>query len=156
MVITVEQGPGELVIALPKCLSPPENYVPYTYSGNLVVMSEQISVGKGELTVGKLGRDLTIEDGQLAAKICALNMISHLKETCNGALERSARVEKQSGFVYSTQDFEAALKIINGASDLLFNTFGDKGGPASFAVCAHFLPRIAAVEVDEIFEIRKK
>ena len=151
---TVEQKLQHLGLSIPDSPLPSANYVPYTKSGNLVFISGQISIDNGNLVSGKLGQDLEIEEGQFAAKVCALNIISHLQRACNGSLERLEQVVKLGGFVNSTSDFTDAPQVINGASDLFIEIFGDRGKHARFAVCAHCLPRNAAVEVDGIFEIR--
>ena len=151
---TVEKKLQDLGLTIPDSPLPSANYVPYTKSGNLVFISGQISIDKGNLVSGKLGRDLEIEEGQLAAKVCALNIISHLHRACNGSLERLEQVIKLGGFVNSTSDFGDAPQVIDGASDLFIELFGDRGKHARFAVCAHCLPRNAAVEIDGIFKIR--
>ena len=154
MMKTVEQRLQDLGVTIPESPLPSANYIPYAKSGNLVFISGQISIDNGNLISGKLGQDLEIEEGQFAAKVCALNIISHLQRACNGSLERLEQVVKLGGFVNSTSDFTDAPQVINGASDLFIEIFGDRGKHARFAVCAHCLPRNAAVEVDGIFEIR--
>jgi len=154
MTRTVDQRLQDIGLSIPNSPLPSANYVPYTKSGNLVFISGQISINNGNLISGKLGQDLDIEEGQLAAKVCALNIISHLQKACNGSLERLEQVVKLGGFVNSTSDFADAPLVINGASDLFVEIFGDKGKHARFAVCAHCLPRNAAVEVDGVFKIR--
>ena len=151
---TVKQRLHDLGVTIPDSPLPSANYIPYAKSGNLVFISGQISIDNGNLISGKLGQDLEIEEGQFAAKVCALNIISHLQRACNGSLERLEQVVKLGGFVNSTSDFADAPQVINGASDLFIEIFGDKGKHARFAVCAQCLPRNAAVEVDGIFEIR--
>ena len=154
MMKTVKQRLHDLGVTIPDSPLPSANYIPYAKSGNLVFISGQISIDNGNLISGKLGQDLEIEEGQFAAKVCALNIISHLQRACNGSLERLEQVVKLGGFVNSTSDFADAPQVINGASDLFIEIFGDKGKHARFAVCAQCLPRNAAVEVDGIFEIR--
>lgn len=103
---------------------------------------------------GRLGEDVSTEDGYKAARVCGLNLISQVREACGGDLDRVVRVAKLGGFVTSAADFTDQPEVINGASDLMVEVFGDAGKHARFAVGAPSLPRGVAVEVDGIFEIR--
>ena len=144
----------ELGVDLPQAAAPAANYVPYTITGNLVVIAGQITIWNGEVQcVGKLGRDFEVEDGQRAARLCALNIIAQLKEACGGDLDRVVRCVRLGGFVNSTADFTDQPKVINGASDLMVEVFGDKGKHARAAISAASLPLGVAVEVDAIFEV---
>lgn len=143
----------ELGITLPEALAPQANYVPYTVSGNLVFVSGQVPKIGDEMITGKLGADTDAETGQKAARYCALNIIAQVKEACGGDLDRVTRCLKLGGFVNGTADFTDAPKIINGASDVLVDIFGDAGRHARFAVAAACLPFNVAVEIDAIFEI---
>ena len=145
----------EIGIELPQPSAPVANYVPYTVSGNLVIISVQISVwgGKPECA-GKLGRDVSIEDGQRAARICALNILAHLKTACGGDLDRVKRVLRLGGFVNCTADFTDMPQVVNGASNVMVEVFGDAGRHARSAVGVYRLPLNFAVEVDAVVEVR--
>ena len=106
-----------------------------------------------ELITGKLGADVNIETGQRAARACALNLMSHLKSACGGDLDRMMRCLKLGGFVQDTPDFTNAPMVMNGASDLMVDVFGEAGRHARFAVAVACLPFDSAVEVDAVFEI---
>jgi len=128
--------------------------VPYTVSGNLVVVSGQISVrgGKAEY-VGKLGASISVTEGQQAAKLCALNILAHLKNACGGDLDRVKRVLRVGGFVNCTPDFTDMPQVVNGASDLMVEVFGDAGKHARAAVGVASLPLGVAVEVEAMVEL---
>ncbi len=144
---------AELGITLPEGTAPQANYVPYTMSGNLVFISGQVAKLGDELITGKLGADVDVETGQRAARACALNLISHLRTACGGDLDRVTRCLKLGGFVQGTPDFTAAPVVMNGASDLMVEVFGEAGRHARFAVAVACLPLDTAVEVDAVFEI---
>ncbi|NQV47574.1 MAG: RidA family protein [Rhodospirillaceae bacterium] len=151
---TVEQRLAGLGVKLPEPAAPAANYVPYVISGNLVFVSGQITMMDGELKyVGTVGDDLSTDDGYQAARICAINLMAQVKIACGGDLERVKRVVKLGGFVNCTADFTDQPKVINGASDLIGEAFGDIGKHARFAVGAPSLPLGIAVEVDGVFEI---
>ena len=144
----------DLGIALPKAAAPVANYVPYVVSGNLVFISGQVTVGPSGLEfVGFVGKDFSVEQGQAAAKLCALNLIAQLREACGGDLDRVKRCVKLTGFVNAIPGFTQHPEVINGASDLMVQVFGDAGKHARAAVGAGSLPRNVAVEVDAVFEI---
>lgn len=144
----------ELGIILPKPSTPAANYVPFVISGNLVFISGQVPVGsEGLMYQGKVGRDVTAEDAQLAARLCALNIIAQVKAACDGDLDRVVRCVKLGGFVNGAPDFDQHPAVINGASDLIGEVFGEKGKHARFAVGAGNLPFNVAVEIDAVFEI---
>lgn len=151
---TIDSRLAELGIELPEATAPVANYVPYALSGNTVYISGQVPIlgGKFKYT-GKLGGDVSIDDGYQAARLCALNVIAQVKAACGGDLDRVVRCLKLGGFVNSTPDFGDQPKIINGASDLMVEVFEDKGRHARFAVSAASLPFNVAVEVDAVFEI---
>ena len=151
---TIDQKLSELGISLPDAPAPAANYVPYVVSGNLVFVSGQVPVGPNGLEYqGKVGRDVSAEDAQAAARLCAINIIAQVRQACDGNLDRVARCVKLGGFVNGTPDFEHHPAVINGASDLMVEVFGDKGRHARFAVGAGNLPFNVAVEIDAIFEI---
>jgi enamine deaminase RidA (YjgF/YER057c/UK114 family) len=144
----------ELGITLPEPAAAVANYVPYVVTGNLVFVSGQVTIEDGEFKYqGKVGSDFSAEQGQEAARLCALNIIAQLKDACGGNLDRVARIVKLGGFVNSTPDFKDQPKVINGASDLMVEVFGDKGKHARAAVSAGALPVGVAVEVDCVAEI---
>jgi enamine deaminase RidA (YjgF/YER057c/UK114 family) len=141
-------------IDLPEVAAPQGAYVPYITSGNLVFMAGQLPMKDGAIQVkGKLGQDVSLEDGQYAARLCGLNLIAQLKQACGGDLDRVKRVVKITGFVNATPDYDAQPKVINGVSELLAEVFGDAGQHARAAVGAGSLPLNVAVEVEGIFEI---
>ena len=143
---------AELGITLPEPMAPVANYVPFVISGNMLFISGQVSAGPDGLAQGRLGEDLTLEQGQAAAKLCAINLIAQCKAAV-GDLSRIQRVVKLGGFVNAHADFTDLPEVINGCSDLMVEVFGDKGRHARAAVASPVLPRGVAVEVDGIFEI---
>lgn len=150
----VEKRLADLGLKLPQAAAPVANYVPYVQSGQHLFISGQISLGPEGLLKGRLGETMNVEQGQAAARYCALNLIAQLKAALDGDFARLARVVKLGGFVCATPDFEAIPKVINGASDLMVDVFGDVGRHARSAVSCPVLPLGAAVEIDGIFEIR--
>lgn len=144
----------ELGIELPQASAPVANYVPYTIAGNLVLVSGQVTLWGGKVEyIGKLGREIGIEDGQKAARLCALNILTHLKNACGGDLDRVKRVVRLGGFVNCTPEFIDQPQVVNGASNLMAEVFGDAGRHARAAVGVASLPFGVAVEVEAIFEI---
>jgi enamine deaminase RidA (YjgF/YER057c/UK114 family) len=144
----------ELGIELPDPTAPLANYVPYTVSGNLVFVAGQICQWNGERRhVGKLGAGIGIEAGRDAARLCALNIIAHLRAACGGDLDWVRRVVQLRGFVNCTQEFTDMPQVVNGASDLMVEVFGDAGRHARAAVGTNSLPGGVAVEVEAVVEI---
>ena len=144
-----------LGINLEKPSSPAANYIPYSIVGNLVFISGQLPFKNGKLPItGIVGDNVDIEDAIKMAELCALNILSHLKESCNGDLEKVATVVKLGGFVASSKNFTDQPTVINGASNLMVNIFGDKGKHSRFAVGVSSLPKNTPVEVEGIFEIK--
>ena len=144
----------ELGLDIPTPAAPAANYVPFVVSGRQVFLAGQITLWNGELRhVGKLGAGLDIKEGQAAARVCALNLIAQAKAACGGDLDRVVRWIKISGFVNSAADFTDQAKVMNGASDLLVEVFGERGRHARAAVGVASLPFGVAVEIDGIFEI---
>jgi enamine deaminase RidA (YjgF/YER057c/UK114 family) len=144
----------ELGITLPAASTPAANYVPTVQSGKLVFVAGQISQENGQVKhVGKLGREISIEEGQKAARLCALNIVAHVKNACGGDLDRVKRCVRVGGFVNSTPEFTDQPQVVNGASDVIVAIFGDAGKHARAAVGVAALPRGVSVEVDAIFEI---
>jgi enamine deaminase RidA (YjgF/YER057c/UK114 family) len=144
-----------LGISLSAPPKPVASYVPYTMTGNLVFVSGQVPIADGALKyVGKLGADFSIEMGQAAAQLCAINVLSVLRLACDGDLDRVVRCLKVTVFVNATPDYDKHPEVANGASDLFAAVFGDTGKHARAAVGMGSLPRGVAVEVDAIFEIK--
>lgn len=144
---------AKLGLVLPEPVAPVANYVPYVVTGNQVFISGQVSIGPNGLIQGKLGGDVTLQQGVEAAHACGVNLLAQLRDACDGDLDRVRRVVKLGGFVNCTPDFTDQPKVINGASDLMVGVFGDLGRHARAAVGAPSLPMNAAVEVDGVFEI---
>ncbi len=145
---------AELGIEVPEAAAPVANYVGYVRSGNLVFVSGQVPLVDGAFKFqGKVGAEYSVEEGQEAARICAINIIAQLKAACGGDLDRVRRIVKLGGFVNSTPEFTDQPKVINGASDLMVAVFGDAGKHTRAAVSAGALPLGVAVEIDAIAEI---
>ncbi|MDQ8699712.1 RidA family protein [Hyphomicrobium sp. LHD-15] len=150
---TIEARIAELGLTLPAAPNPVANYVPFLVSGNLLYISGQISkAADGSIVTGALGRDVDIEQGQAAARLCALNILAQAKSAL-GSLERIGQVLKLTGFVNATADFADHPKVVNGASDLMVDVLGDKGRHTRAAVGVSGLPLNSAVEVDAIIAI---
>ena len=144
----------ELGLTLPEAVAPVANYVPYVTSGRTVTLSGMLPMSGGKPQyIGKLGADISVEDGYQAAQLCGLNMLAHVENAAGGDLDQVARVVKLGIFVNSTADFTDQPKVANGVSDLMVNVFGDAGKHARFAMGAGQLPFGVAVEVDGVFEI---
>ena len=150
-----EQKLKDLSIVLPDAAAPAANYVPYVRLGNMLFVSGQISQNLEGLLIGKLGYDYSMDDGYQAARFCGLALISQVKSACDGDLSRLKKVVRLGGFVNCTPDFKDHPKIINGASDLMVEIFGQKGAHARAAVGSSSLPLGVAVEVDGIFELKE-
>jgi enamine deaminase RidA (YjgF/YER057c/UK114 family) len=149
-----EEALAKLGLTIPEPTIPVANYVPYVISGKLVYISGQIPMQGGQIGfVGKLGREFNVEQGQEAARICALNALALIRHACEGNLERVVRCVRLGGFVNGTDDFTDQPQVMNGASDLMVAVFGERGRHARAAVGVNSLPRGVAVEVDAIFEI---
>ena len=151
--MSAEERLHALGIALPDPVAPVANYVPFVQSGELVHISGQISLGPEGLVCGRVGADMDIEAAQAAARLCAINLVSQIKAACGGDLSRLQRIVKLGGFVNADPDFTDIPKVINGASDLMVEIFGDAGRHARSAVGVAVLPLGAAVEVDAVVEI---
>lgn len=150
----IESRLADLGVTLPDAPAPAANYVPFVVVGNLVHISGQISQNEAGLIKGRLGDDLSVDQGAEAAKRCAISLLAQLKKACGGDLSRVSRAVKLTGFVNSTADFTDQPKVINGASDFLVAALGDAGRHARSAVSAAALPLGVAVEIEGIFEIK--
>ncbi len=149
----IEARLQELAIALPTPPAPVASYVPYVIVGKLVFVSGQVSVDASGGIKGKLGDEIEVEQGQAAARLCALNLLAQVKAACGGDLDRVKRVVKLGGFVNVTPDFDPIPQVMNGCSDVMVAVFGDAGRHARSAVGQANLPLNFAVEVDGVFEI---
>lgn len=146
----IEARMKELGIDLPEAPIPVANYVPAVLAGNLLFVSGQIAkASDGTLVAGSVGTDLTVEEGQKAARLCALNILAQAKAAL-GSLDRIAQVVRLTGFVNSGAGFADHPKVVNGASDLMVEVLGDKGRHTRAAVGASGLPANTAVEVDAV------
>lgn len=154
MSCSVHDNLKKLGLTLPEAAAPVANYVPFVTSGNSVVMSGMLPLKDGKPQfIGQLGKEISIEQGQEAAKLCGLNMIAHLQNAVDGDLDRIKRVVKLGIFVNSAPDFTDQPKVANGISDLMVALFEDAGKHARFAMGAAQLPFGVAVEVDGVFEL---
>ena len=144
----------ELNIDLPNAPDPVGAYVAFKKVDKLIFISGQLPIDlNGKIIKGKIGKDLSLEDGQKAAKLCALNIIAQLKKALDGDLNRVKNCVKITGYVNSTESFTQQPQVINGASDLISSVFENTGKHTRAAVSVNSLPLGAAVEVDSIFEI---
>lgn len=144
---------ADLGLTLPAAPAPAANYVPFVLSGNLLHVSGQISQNASGLITGRLGEDLAVEQGAVAARACALALLAQVGAALGGDFARFKRVVKLTGYVNSTPDFTDQPKVINGASDLMVALLGDAGRHARAAVGVAALPLGVAVEIDGIFEV---
>lgn len=150
----LEQKLAQMGHVLPNAAAPAANYVPYTISGKLILVSGQLPMKEGVvLHKGRLGDGASVEEGQAAAALCALNLLAQAKNACGGDLSKLGRCLKLGGFVACTPDFADHPKVINGASNLIAEAMGEAGQHARFAVGASSLPLGASVEVEAIFEL---
>ena len=152
--MTINDRIKKLDIILPQAKPPVGSYVATKITGNLLFISGQISIDEnGKLIKGKVGKDLSVDDGYNAAKRCGLSIVSQAKEACNGDLSKIKSCIKLTGFVNSTDDFTDQPKVINGASDLIASIFDKDGMHTRAAISANSLPLGVSVEVDAIFEL---
>ena len=151
---TVEQKLMDLGIELPSAAAPVANYVGFVRTGNLLVVSGQLCFGAESRLVarGKLGAGVSLEDGQKAARACAVNVLAQVKAAL-GDLDKVVRVVRLGGFINSAPDFVDTPKVMNGASDLMVTAFGEKGRHARTTIGVASLPMDAAVEVEGFFEV---
>jgi len=152
--MNIEKKLKELNIELPNAPDPVGAYVAFKKVNNLLFISGQLPISNdGKMIKGQIGKDLTLEDGQKASKLCVINILAQAKKALNGDLNNIKNCVKITGFVNSTDDFKNQPKVINPASETLSAVFGDKGKHARVAISANSLPLDAAVEIDAIFEI---
>src|SRR3982751_1279553 len=151
----IEKRLADLGVTLPAPGAPGGNYVPFVVVGNLVFMAGQVAREAGKMKyTGKVGRDISIEQGHAAARLCAVNLLAQLKLACAGDLDRVERCVRLGGFVNSPPDFFDHPKVINGASDLMVQVLAERGQHARTAVGVAALPLDSAVEVEGIFQLR--
>jgi Putative translation initiation inhibitor, yjgF family len=154
MTSPIEQRLLELGLRLPELPAPAGNYVPWVRAGKLLFVSGQVPMAEGRIVVaGRLGENVSLEEGQRAARLCALNILAQARAALDGDLTGLARCVKLGGFVACTADFTDQPRVINGASDLMVAAMGEAGRHARFAVGAPALPLGAAVEVEAVFEL---
>ena len=154
MTSKVEQRLLKIGITIPDAPSPAANYLPFTRAGNLVFVSGQVPFVDGKLEItGTVGENASVEDAQGQAKVCAINLLAQLKVACDGDLDRVVKVVKLGAFVASANDFFNQPVVVNAASDLMVEAFGEAGRHARFAVGTNALPLNCLVEIDGIFEI---
>jgi enamine deaminase RidA (YjgF/YER057c/UK114 family) len=150
----IEDRLRDLQIELPQPSKPGANYVQFVRSGNLLFLTGQLSQWNGERRfIGKLGREFGIEEGQQAARLCALNLVAHLRTALDGDLDRAVRCIRVAGYVNSVPEFVGQSQVLNGASDLFVEIFGEAGRHTRMAVGVSALPYDAAVEVEAVFEV---
>ena len=150
----IEEKIKSLNINLPQPKAPVGSYVATKIVGKLLYISGQISIDENsKLITGKIGKDLNLEEGYRAAERCGLSIIAHVKNACEGDLDKIKTCIKLTGYVNSTEDFKEQPKIINGASDIIAKIFEKKGDHTRAAVSVNSLPLGVAVEVDAIFEL---
>ncbi len=144
----------ELGLTLPTAMPPIANYVPFNRSGAIVIVSGQVPAVDGKIAItGKVTEGVTVEQGQEAARLCFLNVLTHLRTACDGDLDRVVRVIRLGGFVAAPPAFTQHAVVMNGASDLAVAVFGDAGRHARTTIGVSSLPADAAVEVEGMFEI---
>tara|TARA_B100001996_G_C18542629_1_gene547530 strand:+ start:106 stop:567 length:462 start_codon:yes stop_codon:yes gene_type:complete len=152
--LTVQDKLKELKIEIPDAPAPVGAYVAFKIIGKLLYISGQLPIGpKGEIIKGKIGKDLSLEDGQKASRYCVINILSQVKKSLGGDLTKVKNCVKITGFVNSTDDFIDQPKVINPASEILSSVFGENGKHTRAAVSTNSLPLGVAVEIDAIFEI---
>jgi len=152
----IEKRLAELGITLPPPGAPGGNYVPFVVVGELAFMAGQVAREAGKMKyTGKVGRDVSVEEGAAAARLCAVNLLAQLKAACGGDLDRVERCVRLGGFVNSPPDFFEHPKVVNGASDLMVEVFGERGQHARTAVGVSALPMDSAVEVEAVFLLKK-
>jgi len=150
----IENKLNNMGIVLPETNPPAANYLPFKKSGNNIFIAGQTCRWNGEMQfTGRLGEDLTVEEGIKAARLCGLNILLQAKQACDGNLDLIKSCVKLTVFVKCTEEFQQQAKVGNGVSDLMVDVFGDSGRHVRAAVGTNALPSGSAVEVDAIFEI---
>lgn len=156
MTDTIEARMKSLGIKLPEVNPPAANYIPYIKTGNLVYVAGQTCKWNGVLQyIGKVGKEYNLEEGQQAARLCALNLILQIKNACEGHLDKVKQCIRLTIFVNATDDFSDHAKIADGASNLIVDIFGERGKHVRTSLGANSLPSQTTVEIDAIFEIEE-
>lgn len=150
----VEERLSALGLTLPQPNPPVANYVPFVRAGDLVHISGQVSLDAGGGIRGTVGEEIDLETAKAAARLCGVNLIAQMKAACDGDLDRVVRVVKLGGFVQAGADFLEIPQVVNGASDLMVEVFGDAGRHARSAVGVYRLPLGFSVEVDAVVQVR--
>ena len=150
----VEERLSALGLTLPQPNPPVANYVPFVRAGDLVHISGQVSVDAGGGIRGTVGEEVDLETAKAAARLCGINLIAQMKAACDGDLDRVVRVVKLGGFVQAGANFLEIPQVVNGASDLMVEAFGDAGKHARSAVGVYRLPLGFSVEVDAVVQVR--
>ena len=146
-----------LGVVLPSIASPSGNYIPYRFTGSLLYVSGQVPKIDGvDHFLGVVGEEISLEEGYQAARLCALNLVARVNAALDGDLDRVVACVQLRGFVNAPSDFKEHPAVINGASDLLVEIFGEKGRHVRTALGAGSLPRGSSVEVDAVFEVAMK
>ena len=152
--MSASQNLSKLNLTIPDAPEPVGMYVAFKKINNLLFISGQLPIASdGKMIKGKIGKDLTLEDGQKASKLCVINILAQVKKALGGNIDKVKNCIKITGFVNSTKDFIDQPKVINPASETLSSVFGERGKHTRAAVSANSLPLGAAVEIDAIFEI---
>jgi enamine deaminase RidA (YjgF/YER057c/UK114 family) len=150
----IEQRLAQLGIILPSPAAPAGAYVPFVVTGSLLLVAGQLPISGGTVVHhGRVGADLSVEDGVAAARLCGLNLLAQARAACDGDLDRVRRVLRLVGFVHGAPGFADHPKVLNGASELMVDVFGPAGRHVRVAVGASSLPLGAAVEIEGMFEI---
>lgn len=150
----VEERLSALGLTLPQPNPPVANYVPFVRVGDLVHISGQVSIDAGGGIRGTVGEEVDMESAKAAARLCGVNLIAQMKAACDGDLDRVVRVVKLGGFVQAGANFLEIPQVVNGASDLMVEAFGDAGKHARSAVGVYRLPLGFSVEVDAMVQVR--
>jgi enamine deaminase RidA (YjgF/YER057c/UK114 family) len=146
---------AELGIELPRPAAPIANYVPYNRTGNLVVVSGQVPMDDGRIAItGKVGTSVSVDEGRRAARLCFINLLAQVREALDGDLDRVTKVVRLGGFIAAPAEFSQHAAVMNGASDLAVEVFGDAGRHARTTIGVPSLPGDAAAEVEGMFEVQ--
>jgi enamine deaminase RidA (YjgF/YER057c/UK114 family) len=152
--LTIQNKLRELNISIPDAPAPVGDYVAFKKINNFLFISGQLPISSdGKIIKGKIGKDLTLEDGQKASKLCIINILAQVRKALNGDLNKVKNCIKITGFVNSSDDFKDQPKVINPASKILSTIFGDNGKHTRAAISANALPLGVAVEIDAIFQV---